>query len=137
MEISCNFLWVEWSTNDPNSAEVIAAKERISKYTKNDWSDMSIEATEMVNYLGNLVNNNVSINDLKAEKGFDLFVEHFFKWFFPISTKYTLRLSTVIKFDPDYTKFFDQFNPGLANYMNKLLQKYAHKVDTGFYAKNN
>jgi hypothetical protein len=134
MEISCNFLWVEWSKNDPNSNEVIAAKQKISQYTKQDWQYMSTEAVEMVDYLKQLVVNKTDIDQPEAEKGFDLFVEHFFKWFFPISTKYTLRLSTVIKFDPQYTLFFDQFHQGLADYMNKLLQKYAYKVDAGYYA---
>lgn len=134
MDISCKFLWVEWSKNDPNSQEVIDAKAQISKYTKEDWDNMSIEAVEMVDYLKELVINKIEIDEPEAEKGFDLFVEHFFRWFFPITTKYTLRLSTVIKFDHKYTLFFDQFVPGLADYMNKLLQKYAHKVDTGFYA---
>lgn len=135
MEISCKFLWVEWSKNDPNSNEVLGAKDQFAKYTAQDWANMSAEAIEMTDYLKELVIDKVDINDKRAEKGFDLFVEHFFKWFYPLTRKYALRLSTVIKFDNKYTLFFDQFTPGLADYMNKLLQKYSYKIDDGVYAK--
>lgn len=135
MEISCNYLWVEWSKNDPNSAEVLAAKEKLSKYTKDDWTHMSTEATDMVDYLKNLVKSSIDLDSKEAEYGFDLFVIHFFKWFFPISKQYVLRLSTVVKFDPNYAAFFNQFTPGLDLYMNKLLQKYAYKLEAIDYAK--
>lgn len=124
-----------WSKNDPESYLVLAAKERMKDYTKQDWVTMSVEAKELVDELGYLCTNNIDLNDKIAEDAFDMFVIHFYKWFFPIDKKYVLYASTTFKWDPQYVKFFNQWYPDLNLYASKLLEKYAYKMDIVDYAK--
>ncbi len=114
--------------SDPNNHLVIAAKQKISTYSKEDWKSMSEEATSLTNRLGELVMYNIPIKSKLAESGFEDLVEHFHKWFFPITKEYILRLSCLCKTDYSYAQFFNNFYPGLADYLYRLVPFYLHKL---------
>jgi hypothetical protein len=126
--ITCNELWREWMLSDPNNHLVVAAKQKISTYSKDDWTTMSAEATYLTEKLGELVKYDIPIESKLAESGFDDLVEHFHKWFFPITKLYIFRLSRLCKTDYKYAQFFNNFYPGLADYLYRLVPIYVYKV---------
>ena len=113
---------------DADNSLVVAAKQKISTYSKDDWTTMSAEATSFTEKLGELVEYDISVESKLAESGFDDLVEHFNKWFFPITRSYIFKLSLLCKIDYRYAQFFNNFYPGLADYLYKLLPFYLHKV---------
>jgi hypothetical protein len=111
----------------PNDPMVLAAKEKIAKYSKSDWEKMSEDATHMTKMLGELVLYEIPVESKIAEFGFDALVDHFEKWFFTIDKDYLLKLAHASKYYENYSKFFNQFYPGLADYIHKLIPLYVKK----------
>jgi len=107
---------------------VLAGREKISKYSKEDWETMSEEATEITNSLGELVQNNVSVKSKLAEDRFDSLVAHCDKWFFETDKRSIFNVAVLSSSDEKYIKFFDQFYPGLAKYISKLFMTYINKL---------
>ena len=114
--------------SSPENPMVISAKQKISKYSKDDWKTMSSEATHLTQMLGELVLYNVPVESKIAESAVDDLIEHFHKWFFPINKFYLSTLAIVCISDYRYSKFFDQFYPGLAKYLHELVSVYIDKV---------
>jgi hypothetical protein len=132
MEISCSSLWNLWRTNSSNdfSTELVEeAKNRIAKFSKEDWSEMTKEAIEITNNLSYLVKNNISVDSKLAEKAFDDLIGHVDKWFFKTTYSYiaTISIKTRDTSTPVH-RFFDQFEPGLGMYVSKLLITHSRKV---------
>lgn len=126
-KIKCVDLWKDWMFSDPDNYHVIAAKERISKYSRDDWNTMSTEATYLTKMLGELVLYNIPVESKIAESAFRDFVDHFHKWFFPIDKKFIFKLSILCKNDDQYSEFFDEFHPGLGSYISKLSLSHLSK----------
>ncbi len=105
-----------------------AAKEKISSYTKGDWEVMVKEAYELNAYLANLIHNKSDLSSKEAEIGFDMFTEHYIKWFFPIDEEYVLKLVAATQLDKKYALFFEHQASGLGMYLPKLLKQYAYKL---------
>ena len=132
MEVTCSSLWNIWRTNSSNdfSTELVAeAKSRISNFSKDDWEEMAKEATSITNDLVYLVKNNIPVDSNLAEKSFDDLIGHVNKWFF--KTQYSYVITVAILAENKKTKmssFFDQFEPGLALYVSKLLITHSRKV---------
>lgn len=130
-DVTCAMLWKEWSSNFPDDRLVLLAKERIADYTRKDWDSMVEEAHELNSYLADCINNNVPVEDPKAEHGFDLFADHYVKWFFPIDEEYLLKLSLETQVNKKYALFFEKQAPGLSQYLLKLIKAHAHKRKNG------
>lgn len=126
--VTCSLLWKEWSYNFPDDPLVLMAKESMKKYTRQDWLDMVKEAYELNAYLGELVENKVPLDDPKAEHGFDLFTEHYIKWFFPIDEQYIYRLAKETQLNKKYAIFFENQAKGLGRYLPRLIVHYAPKL---------
>jgi hypothetical protein len=126
--VTCRLLWKQWQKNMPDSPMLITAKERISSYEKGDWEKMVKEAYELNAYLADLMNNNISLDSKESEVGFDMFADHYIKWFFPIDEEYILMLVMATQLDKKYALFFENQAPGLGIYLPKLLRKYAYKL---------
>jgi hypothetical protein len=130
-DVTCSMLWKEWSSGFPDDRLVLIAKERISKYTREDWDEMIKEAHELNSYLAECINNKVPVEDPKAEHGWDLFVDHFVKWFFPVNEEYLIRLRLQTQVNKKYALFFEKQAPGLNSYLLKLSKAYAYKRKDG------
>jgi len=128
--VTCRLLWKQWQQNMPNSPMLLSAKERISSYKKEDWDMMVKEAHELNAYLANLINTNSSLDSKESEIGFDMFADHYIKWFFPIDEEYILKLVMATQLDKKYALFFENQAPGLGLYLPKLLRKYAYKLSS-------
>ena len=114
----------------PNSPMLLAAKERISSYRKEDWEVMVKEAYELNAYLAELMNNNTPLDSKEAEIGFDMFADHYIKWFFPIDEEYILKLVMATQLDKKYALFFENQAKGLGIYLPKLLRQHAHRLSS-------
>jgi hypothetical protein len=128
--VTCRLLWKQWQQNMPDSPMLLSAKERISSYKKEDWDTMVKEAYELNAYLANLINTNSSLDSKESEIGFDMFADHYIKWFFPIDEEYILKLVMATQLDKKYALFFENQAPGLGLYLPKLLHKYAYKLSS-------
>jgi hypothetical protein len=126
--VTCKELWRDWMLSSPENPLVIITKEKISKYSRDDWKEMSQEATTLTKTLGELVMYDIPIQSKIAETAFDNLVDHFNKWFFPITKLYILGLSRHCVNDQKYSQFFDNFYPGISNYISRLVPAYLHKV---------
>jgi hypothetical protein len=126
-DVTCSMLWKEWAATSPDDRLVLIAKERISKYTRKDWDAMIKDAHELNAYLAECINNKVPVEDPKAELAFDMFVDHFVKWFFPVSEEYLIKLRMQTQLDKKYALFFEKQAPGLNSYLLKLSRAYSHK----------
>jgi hypothetical protein len=128
--VTCRLLWKQWQQNMPNSPMLLAAKERISSYKKEDWEVMVKEAYELNAYLAELMNNNTPLDSKEAEIGFDMFADHYIKWFFPIDEEYILKLVMATQLDKKYALFFENQAKGLGIYLPKLLRQHAHRLSS-------
>ena len=126
--VTCSLLWKEWSTSFPDDPLVLMAKESMSKYSRQDWLDMVEEAYSLNKYLSTLIEENIPIEDPRAEKGFDLFAEHYIKWFFPIDDKYIYKLAQETQLNKKYAIFFENQANGLGRYLPRLIVYYAPKL---------
>ena len=107
---------------------LLSAKEKIASYKKDDWSTMVKEAYELNAYLASLIHNKSDLSSKEAEIGFDMFTEHYIKWFFPIDEEYVLKLVSATQLDKKYALFFENQAAGLGMYLPKLLNQYAYKL---------
>jgi hypothetical protein len=89
---------------------------------------MSKEATFLTKMLGELVMYSVPVESKLAEQAFDTLIEHFNKWFFPITKLYILGLSLHCVNDKRYSQFLDNFYPGLSVYISKLIPAHLNKI---------
>jgi hypothetical protein len=122
MEVTCNELWREWMIADYSNPLVIEGKSRITVYSKNDWKTMSDEATDVVNNLGYLVKNNIPVDNDLAKKAFYDLILHLETWFFKPNSFFLFDLAIASgNKESKYSTFFNQFQPGLADYMLKLI----------------
>jgi hypothetical protein len=128
--VTCRLLWKQWQKNMPDSPMLITAKERIASYGKGDWEEMVKEAYELNAYLAGLINSKADLSSKEAEIGFDMFTDHYIKWFFPIDEEYVLKLVQVTQLDKKYALFFENQAAGLGRYLPKLLSQYAYKLRT-------
>ena len=128
--VTCRLLWKQWQQNMPNSPMLLSAKERIASYKKEDWDTMVKEAYELNAYLAKLMNSNTPLNSKEAEIGFDMFADHYIKWFFPIDEEYILKLVMATQLDKKYTLFFENQARGLGIYLPKLLRQHAHRLSS-------
>jgi hypothetical protein len=126
--VTCRLLWKQWQKNMPNSPMLHSAKEKIASYTKGDWETMVKEAYELNAYLANLIHTKSEISSSEAEVGFDMFTDHYIKWFFPIDEEYVLKLVSATQLDKKYALFFEHQASGLGIYLPKLLKQYAYKL---------
>lgn len=126
--VTCRLLWKQWQKNMPNSPMLHSAKEKIASYTKGDWEIMVKEAYELNSYLANLIHTKADLSSKEAEVGFDMFTEHYIKWFFPIDEEYVLKLVSATQLDKKYALFFEHQAAGLGRYLPKLLNQYAYKL---------
>lgn len=132
MEVTCSSLWNSWSrSTDIDFSTDLAnqAKDRIAKFSKEDWSEMTKEAVNITNDLSYLVKNNIPVDNKLAEKAFDDLICHLDEWFFKPTHVYIVTIS--IHTQDESTRihrFFDQFEPGLGLYVSRLLLKYSKKI---------
>lgn len=128
--VTCRLLWKQWQKNMPDSPMLLTAKERIASYKKDDWETMVKEAYELNAYLANLMNTKAELDSKESEIGFDMFADHYIKWFFPIDEEYILRLVRATQLDKKYALFFENQARGLGIYLPKLLKHYAYKLSS-------
>ena len=127
-KITCNQLWREWMLGYSEDPQVLHGRAKMSGYSEEDWKTMAEEATEVTESLGNLVRDGVSVKDKIAEDAFDSLIVHCDKWFFETNKKFVFNVALLSSSDEKYTKFFDQFYPGLSKYLSKLLLTYLNKL---------
>ena len=127
-KITYKELWNSWMASSPNYPLLIPSKEKLSKYSEDDWEMISADAAHLNQMLGELVLYNIPLDSKVAELLFDNLVEHFNKWFFPVNQRFLFMFSRVCVNDYKYFIFFDEFCNGLAEYLSELLKVYLHKV---------
>ena len=120
-EVSCTSLWKELTDKYPSHDFILEAQDKMSKYTKEDWQEMATEATNLIYLLSELVKYNVPKDSYIAYIALDVFYDHFSKWFFNISKEQSFIFAYMCKDDGPYNKFFDQYMPGLGNYIHDLI----------------
>jgi hypothetical protein len=127
-KVKCVQLWREWMESSPNDEKVIDCKESLSKFSKEDWSNMTEEAVHLVDSLAYLVINNVPLKDKISEDCFDLFIKHIDDWFFVTDKRFISNMIASCMYDDNFFKFFDGFHPGLNQRLIKLMMAYFHKL---------
>jgi hypothetical protein len=126
--ITCKDLWKELMVGEPDSQNVVVCKERLSTYSKDDWSIMAKEATDLTVMLGELVKYNIPVESKLAENGFDALIKHFHDWFFTIDKNNAEKLAFICSTHPRYIMFFDGYYPGLSKYIGKIGFRYSYKL---------
>ena len=127
-KVKCTDLWKDLIFEEPDSQNVISCKKRISEYSKDDWSIMSKEATHMTETLAELVKYEVPVESKLAEYGFDFLVKHLEDWFIKVDRKNAQKFGFVCYNHPRYILFFDGYQPGLGQYVGKIILRYANKL---------
>ena len=61
--ITCKDLWKELLFSEPDGKNTVSCKERMAKYSKDDWSIMAKEAIDLTNMLAGLVENKDKVFD--------------------------------------------------------------------------
>jgi hypothetical protein len=128
MKISCSGLWRDMTFTDLNHPVVIEIKNRISTYSKDDWKNMSAEAIILTERLAELVKYNVPADSHLAFTVFNEFKEHFDRWFYKMDHEALTLFSLYSRFDKNCNAFFNQFQPGLGNYMFHLVNTNSSKI---------
>lgn len=126
--VSCNELWRLWMINFPDNKQVVQCQENISKFSKDDWAVMALEATELTENLGKLVLNKVPLKSKTSEDCFDEFLLHLKKWFFEVDREWILNFIINCQSMDKMINFFDRFQPGLASHLSKLCIVYLYKL---------
>ena len=121
-EVTCNELWKNWIDFTPNDPLAAEAKERISKFTKNDWKEMAKEAVEVTEALADLVKNNVPMDSMTAENAFNDLMNHMSRWFFTPTQTYLTHVAMLTgDKGSKLHRFFNKFHPGLSDYMHQAI----------------
>jgi hypothetical protein len=126
--VTCTSLWNKWQKHTSDKVLLLHAQKKISSYKKDDWELMVKEVRELIFYFEYLINTNAMINSEESKIGFDMFIDHYVKWFHPIDEDYLLKLIMHIKTDKDFIVFFENQTPGLGVYLPKLIEYYSHTV---------
>jgi hypothetical protein len=123
--MKCIQLWKLWSGSDPNNPFVLEAQARMSKYSKEDWSEMAKEATELMEDMGYIVKNN--LGEL-PEEIFDRLTHHYTRWFYT-PNKWTINKAAANSIGHQgYMDFLNKYAPGLNLYVFRMCRKYVYKV---------
>jgi hypothetical protein len=123
--MKCVQIWKDFSDRQPNNPFVLEAKNKMSKYSKEDWEHMSKEATELMEDMAYFVNNN--IGEL-PESIFDRVCLHYSTWFFNLTRSGVSLLAFQCENSDGHIEFLNQYAPGLNVHYSRLLRKYAHKA---------
>lgn len=136
MEISCRSLWVDWKKQYPNDNMVNEIEKRVAEYKKEDWPIMAEEINKVMENLSYLCKNKIPFSDSLAQNTLKDLHNHMKNWFLNPTSEWYHRLRHVLITDINYKKFFDQFEPGLSEYMIGLFgyyinsQKMIHPIIT-------
>ena len=125
-DINCLYLWKMWSELEPDNKYVLEAKQRMSQYSKEDWSAMAEEATQMMEDMGSYIKSGAEI----PEHLFDTLCSHFDNWFFTTTKDTIERIAFHSMFVPEYQSFLNKYADGLNLYMYRMCKKYVHKVSS-------
>jgi len=128
MEISCSGLWKDMLVVDSDHPVVIGMKNRISTYSKDDWKSMAAEAVTLTETLAELVKYGVPADSHLALTVFYEFKEHFDRWFYTMDHETFVLFALHCKFDKNCNDFFNQFQPGLGDYLFHLMNINANKT---------
>ena len=127
-KVNCNELWRGWMDFYPNDTQVIQCKESLSNFSKDDWAEMSEEATHLMQTLVDLVLYSIPLKDKISENCFDLFIKHVDEWFFIVNKTFIIKLIHSCQTDEKFLHFFDRFHPGLTKHFMKLMMVYMYKL---------
>jgi hypothetical protein len=121
MDIKCVNVWQQWMLSEPDNPKVIECHKKIATYKKEDWEEMYKEAIEITNILSDMVRYSVDPDSSLAFLVYNEFTNHVSKWFFDIDETYMSHSAMLYKFDPMFNAYFNQFYPGLGNYMFDMM----------------
>lgn len=128
LKISCPSLWKDMALAHADDAAVIEIKNRISTFSKDDWKTMAAEATIVTERLAELARYNVPADSSLAMSVFMEFKEHFDKWFYEMDQEGFGIFAMLVRFDKNSNSYFNQFEPGLGNYMFHLININSRKI---------
>jgi len=128
LSTTCRDLWNAWRKEDPGSPLVQQATEAIKKYNKDDWEEMSLEATDIMERLSEISANYLNVEDAQAKKVFFDLIDHVQKWFFIPNKQYIEKMAFALSFDARYKSFFNKYEPNLAKYIMKLIDRYKNEI---------
>jgi hypothetical protein len=123
-DITCLYLWKMWSESEPDNKYVLEAKQRMTQYSKEDWSVMAEEATQMMEDMGI----SIKSGDEIPEHLFDTLCSHLSNWFFAVNKEVVNLLAFHSMFVPEYQSFLNKYADGLNLYMYRMCKRYVHKV---------
>ena len=93
------------------------SSKRTARYTKDDWKRMGEESGAINQRLADLF---AAATDPEAAESMDAAEQHRLhidKWFYPCSHEMHAGLGEMYLADPRFTKFWDDFQPGLASFV--------------------
>ena len=128
MKISCPSLWKDMAIAHADDAAVLEIKNRIATFSKDDWKNMAAEAIIVTERLAELVKYNVPADSSLAFSVFMEFKEHFDKWFYEMNKEGFSIFAMLVRFDKNSNNYFNQFEPGLGNYMFHLITINSSKI---------
>lgn len=103
------------------------ASKRTAEYTKDDWVRLRQEAHAVCQALGALQRAGVPADDPRAQAAAEAHRQHLDRWFYPVSRTMHARLGEMYAHDSRFQAYFDQYGPGVGDYLAAATRARAQK----------
>ncbi|MBN2853796.1 MAG: MerR family transcriptional regulator [Clostridia bacterium] len=96
---------------------------KTSKYTKNDWENINLEAKSIYEAFYNLIGSQV--NDVKVQQLVKRWQDHITRYYYDCTREILSGLADLYVSDPRFTKNIDKYGEGLASFMTEAIKEYC------------
>jgi len=93
------------------------SSKRTTRYTKDDWKRIGDEADAINHRLADLFVAGTDAEAVEAMEAAELHRLHIDRWFYPCSNEMHTGLGEMYVADPRFTKFWNDYQPGLAPFV--------------------
>ncbi len=112
-----------WGDSDAYAA----SSQRTARYTKDDWKRQAEESDEINQRLADLFVTEMAPTASEALAVAEAHRLHIDRWFYPCSHEIHVGLGEMYVIDPRFTKFWDDYQPGLAVFARAAFQANARQ----------
>jgi len=104
------------------------SSKRTARYTKDDWKRQAEESDEINQRLADLLVAEVAPTAPDARAAAEAHRLHIDRWFYPCSHEIHVELGEMYVSDPRFTKFWDDYQPGLAVFVRAAFSANAQQA---------
>ena len=104
------------------------SSKRTARYTKEDWKRMGEESGAINRHLAELFAAGTAPETPEALRAAERHRLHIDRWFYPCSYEIHTGLGEMYVVDPRFTKFWDDFQPGLAVFVRDAFRANADRA---------